>query len=354
MKKTLVLLIAIFGLFLFSACQESTPDIKDYTKSFINDYMDTYIRIDYATDDADLAAEIALGVEDILAHYHDLTNNYEGPRDVNNSPNIYEINQRIGETIAIDPDLYDILVLSEELKTLTDGYFDIGIGKLVDLWKAEIEHGYENNTMTEMAFNAVTAASDALDFSGNVIDLSVDGYITTAGEHLKLDLGAIAKGYATQKLREYLMDKELVYFMINSGTSSFVFGENRNRDTGLYHIGLEDPMNTGVPYGVVYVKNTSITTSGNFVQYVMYNELRYHHIVSPLTKRPEQYYHTLSLIADDAGVLDALSTALFSMSPSVLSSWLEEHQTDLGLEVISYNYDLSISTYLIDTVFEEQ
>ncbi len=355
MKKIVLMLITVLGLVFFTGCQ-NVAETKSYSKSFIA-YMDTYIRIDYVTDDESLGEQIAVDIEEILAKYHDLTNNYDEPNDDMYSPNIYDINLSIGQKLEIHKDLYDILVLSEEIKTLTDGYFDIGIGKLVDLWKDEINYGYENNTMTEAAFTNVVTASEALDFSDNVITLSEESgsyYIETAGQNLKLDLGAIAKGYATEKIKAYLHEQEITYFMINSGTSSFVFGQNMNRDTGLYHIGLENPLSSGVAYGVVYVNDTSLTTSGNFIQYVLYEGLRYHHIVSPITKVPMQYYHTLSLIAEDAGVLDALSTALFSMSPETLQSWLEEHQTDLGLEIISYNYDESVTTYLIDTVFEEQ
>ena len=363
MKKTVLIILMIFSMFFMTACnQDDNPELKSYTKSFINTYMDTYIRIDYHTDDEVLAAEVADGIEMILAKYHDLTNNYDEPSDDAYRPNIYEINQRIGEKIEIHQDLYDVLVLAEEMKDLTDGYFDIGIGKLVDLWKSHIssdccETVYENNVMPDDVFDATVAQAEAMDFSDNEIILTEENgsyYIETAGENLKLDLGAISKGYATQKIREYLIEKGLTYFMINSGTSSFVFGENSNRDTGMYLIGLEDPNNPGEPYGAVYVKDTSLTTSGNFTQYVLHNGLRYHHIVSPMTHLPMQYYHTLSLIADDAGILDALSTALFSMSPDVLEAWLSEHQETLGLEVVTYNYDDTVSTYLIDTVYEEQ
>ncbi len=323
--------------------------------------MDTYVRVDYSTDDEDLALEIATGVENILAKYDDLTNNFELPDDDAYSPNIYEINQNIGVKLAIHKDLYDVLVLSEEMKTLTDGYFDIGIGKLIDLWKAQMldeydEVVYPNNTMTEEAFNSVVATAQAMDFSDSIIALSEENglyYIETAGTNLKLDLGAIAKGYATQKIREYLIEKGLTYFMINNGTSSFVFGQKIDRELGFFYIGLDNPTNPGNPYGIVHVKDISLTTSGDYRQYVLYNDIKYHHIISPKTKLPMHYYHSLSLIADDAGILDALSTALFSMSPETLETWLSGKQTELGIETISYNIDGTITTYLIDTYYEE-
>lgn len=361
MKKILLIILMTLSLVFVTACQEE-DEYQSYTKSFINTYMYTYIRVDYDTDDAALANEVADGIEDILSKYHQLTNNFNAPSNDSYSPNIYEINQQIGEKLEIDEALYDVLVLSEDIKDLSDGYFDIGIGKVVDLWKSHIasdccEVIYEDNIMPDDIFNDTVAAAQAMDFSNNEITLTeADGkyYIETSGENLKIDLGAISKGYATQKIREYLIEQGLTYFMINSGTSSFVFGEKRNREEGYYYIGLENPNDLGNAYGIVEVKNNSLTTSGNFQQYVMHDGLRYHHIVSPETHLPMQYYHTMSIIADDAGLIDALSTALFSMSPEVLETWLEAHQDDLGLEVITYNYDGTISSYLLNTVFEEK
>ena len=72
-----------------------------------------------------------------------------------------------------------------------------------------------------------------------------------------------------------------------------------------------------------------------------------------MIKLPMHYYHSLSLIADDAGLLDALSTALFSMPPETLDAWFTAHQNELGLEMVTYNIDGSISPRLTDTYYEE-
>ncbi len=380
MKKIILFMIAIFTLVLVSACTENESEMKDYTKSFY-DYMDTYIRIDYTTDDADLADQIADEVEAILARYHDLTNNYGEPNDETFSPNIYEINERIGEKIEIHEDLYGVLEQAAYVKELThidddnpdtyDYYFDIGVGKVVDIWKAEIAEGYEDNTMTEEAYHTAIAASAAIDLESNSILLTEENghyYIETAGDDLKLDLGAIAKGYATEVINDYLIEQGLTYFVINSGTSSFVYGQNDSRESGDFVIGLRHPFAPDTPtfglsveelfeqnfiYGLVNVQQTSLTTSGNFEQFVLYDDVRYHHIVSPVTKLPMQYYHTISLIANDAGLLDALSTALFSMPEEVLNNWLDNHQTELGLEVITFNYDETITTHLMETVYQD-
>lgn len=61
------------------------------------------------------------------------------------------------------------------------------------------------------------------------------------------------------------------------------------------------------------------------------------------------YYHTITIIGQDAGLLDAISTAMLSMSPEVLDAWLEEHQDNLDIEVIRFNYDGTITENLDQT-----
>ena len=124
----------------------------------------------------------------------------------------------------------------------------------------------------------------------------------------------------------------------------------------LFHTSLANPVRTGPndrTYGMIYIADMSITTSGNYEQYALYEGLRYHHIVSPLTKMPEHYYYTITVLGDDAGALDAISTALFSMPPNVLDSWINENLEDLAIEIIIFNYDKTIDTYLDSTEFKE-
>jgi thiamine biosynthesis lipoprotein len=203
---------------------------------------------------------------------------------------------------------------------------------------------------------------DALDFSENSISLEEEQskyYVTFSGEDIKVDLGAISKGYATQKVYEYINALDIKNYSISSGTSSIVLGENQNRaeENFVFYVSLANPYQTEIldkdTYGTVKVKNLSVTTSGNYEQYVLYQGQRYHHIVSPFEKMPVQYYHTITILGEDAGLLDALSTALFSMPPEEMSAWLTEYQETLDIEVIRFNQDLTVDTFLLDTEFEE-
>jgi thiamine biosynthesis lipoprotein ApbE len=423
MKKIFSLGLIIFSILMLSGCQSE----KMYTFNFY-DYMDTYIRVQMMAPSESDANKYHDDIDAIFSMYHDLSTSYEALDEESiYLENIYSLNQNIGQRLEVDQELYDLLVFAEEIKEMTDGYFDISIGKAVDVWKdvmdAQTEgfevgdhvyvyHYYDgekseenkvivNQTgivesvlrdeedesvilsvtlnvgestitidrndaykkeISKAIYDQAILDIDALDFSENSISLEEEQskyYVTFSGEDIKVDLGAISKGYATQKVYEYINALDIKNYSISSGTSSIVLGENQNRaeENFVFYVSLANPYQTEIldkdTYGTVKVKNLSVTTSGNYEQYVLYQGQRYHHIVSPFEKMPVQYYHTITILGEDAGLLDALSTALFSMPPEEMSAWLTEYQETLDIEVIRFNQDLTVDTFLLDTEFEE-
>lgn len=357
MKKVMLLMISVLLTLSLFSCKEDKPLVA-YNYNYY-DYMNTFITVNFMTYDDQTAATYESHIVDMLSMYHDLTDNYRDLSiDSTYLENIYSINQKIGQQLEIDEPLYRILEEAKSVETLTDGYFDITIGKAIDVWKSLIEANYDNNIIPDVNYQAALDTINTLDFSLNGFNLSeIDGhyYIQTQGENTKLDLGAIAKGYVTQQISNYLSSEGVEYYFINSGSSSLYLALNSNVDRDYFNIGLTCPIcDQSGTYGTVQnVMNQSVTTSGDYEQFVLHNDLRYHHIVSPVTKMPMQYYHTVTLIGDDAGLLDALSTALFSMPNDIFNAWMDAHQNELNLSYIRFNYDETITQSLLgDLVFE--
>jgi thiamine biosynthesis lipoprotein len=184
-------------------------------------------------------------------------------------------------------------------------------------------------------------------------------FVELKGLNAQIDLGAISKGYTTEIVKNYLIDQNVEYFSISAGSSTIALGKNLNRPNEgyIFNVALSDPNTSKAlfrpSYGLVKVKDVSVTTSGNFEQYAVFEGRRYHHIISPITKQPVSYYDALTVIGSNAGLLDALSTALFVMDENAFELFINENQDTLGIEVIRYNQDNSISTYLKDTFFED-
>lgn len=405
MRKTIIFIMILLISVGLVACKKDNPDNVDeahsYAHSFAFDnYMSTLIRVNFRTSSRDKALNIQQEIHNIYKMYHELTTNYD-PLSVDSlyKQNIYSINQQKDVTLEIDKELYDIILFSEELRVVTNGFFNIGIGKIVDAWKSMITpeelpnigdtvfltefevyrqvtqidkgriyvEGYTQSfspydvkmDVTDLAINEVKTSVSEMNINDfNILLTEEDNqyFVRISGNHIKLDLGAISKGYATQKAMDYLVSEGVKYFSISAGSSSIVIGEHFQREGGRYWIELTNPIQTTTQspgYGTFYAKNVSVTTSGNYEQYVVNNYKRYHHIVSPETKEPAHFYHTVTLIGENAGLLDALSTALFSMSKDQLEAWIELYQDVYQLDIITFNQDRTISKYLSRDIDED-
>ena len=407
--KKIGMTIFVFAIAItFSACQTSE---KVHSVTFY-DYMYTSITISlYATEnEADTNFEV---IRNMYAMYDALTNNYEGlPSDSDYLENIYTINQQKDIKLEIDVVLYELIQEALSIQTLTEGYFNIGLGKPVKAWKALISNTpsdvtigthlyvrtYDNTPIyatyevqdmtdttyelsdgvttdvydihkliydievTQAAFEQTMATIDTMSIENNDILLEEANntyYITISGSDIELDVGAFSKGYTTEKVKQYLLEQNISYFSISAGSSTISVGQNINRPSQdeVYIVSLTDPITSlpffKEPYGLIHIKNQSLATSGNFEQFTMYEGKRYHHLISPFTLSPTHDYAALTIIGDDAGLLDALSTALFVMPKDVFDRFMETHQTSLNIQVIRYNTDNTIDTFISDLYFED-
>ncbi|MFU8792584.1 MAG: FAD:protein FMN transferase [Acholeplasmataceae bacterium] len=352
MKKIIISFTIIFLVAFLVACKQTI------SYRMIFNYMgtETDITIDVKNEDTGKAHREA--INDIYKLYNDLSE-YQFPlaEDSLLLNNIYMINQRPEEHVEINIELYEMLLEAERIKDLTDGYFDISIGHIVSVWKSMTET-YQYMDIPKEVFDQTMDDINDLEVIENGISLWIESnrYYIEIKAGVKLDVGAIAKGYSTEIVKDYIEEQGITAYSISGGSSSIQLGENSGRDTGLFNVSLANPVRTSSinrTYGRIFVKNTGVTTSGNYIQYATYEGLRYHHIVSPKTKTPVHYYHTVTIIGDNLGLLDAISTALISMPPEVFSQWLDTYQNELEIEIIRFNYDETITTFLTDTLFEE-
>lgn len=391
-----------------TSCQENK---EMYSISYF-DYMYTYIGVDVYVDEGDYE-EIKQDIQNIYETYHYLTTSYDPlPENSEFLNNVYSINQNKGQKLEIDLELYEVLSQAKIYETLTEGYFDMTLGTPVKLWKSLINNTPENleigariyiyshldreihqtgiiqqldEDMLTVAFGETTEtflineivyelevstnnymltkeAVDALNKNSAEMILDNVGesyYVTFNATNEAIDLGAFTKGYATNLVKEYLVNRGVEYFSISAGTSSISVGKNINRpeQDEVFIVSLTDPIYSGSffsrYYGTIKIKDTSIATSGNFEQYTIYEGQRYHHIISPLTYYPVNEYYALTIVGEDAGLLDALSTALYVMDFETLESFMTKNQERLNIQVVVYLQDGTIETFGDEINFEE-
>ena len=354
MKKIWMILNLIFLSVLFSAC---TPDELIFSdQSIAISSMGTFISGTVSAPQSTWESTYQ-EIKDMYELYHKLTDNYGGHEGVKG---IYYINELVkttqaDQTVEIEKALYDILKLSLELHVLTDGYFDISIGRIVDVWKELIDtYEFPGQEVPQELIEHAQSVVENIPVIEDAVTLSTESgkYYVTLKYGAKIDLGAIAKGYVTQLVADHLASKGFNTYLISGGGSSMLYGEGNPRtEDGSYRTGLINPQdvinNLDVlgyrpkNYGIYTSTNYNVTTSGSYNQFVVSDELMYYHIVSPKTKAPANYYLTVSVVGTDAGLNDALSTALFSMPPEVLNAFVELH----NLEVYTYLFNNSFESY---------
>lgn len=303
------------------------------------------------------------GVKDIFSLYSQLTSSHRRNEVDENSPyynlnNIYVINEnrKVGP-IEVREELIELLELSIGLNEETNGYFNIGLGEVTAVWKT-LAHNY-----LVVPKEAYVAALDSLSTYttpdlNKVIINKENNTVYLDDDKMLLDLGAIAKGYATQLAYDYLKEeKGIKRFKINAGSSSIAIGlPPKGKSIKTY---IKDDNSIGEKYlyqdgmlGYIVGGNKHIATSGSAQQSVnVYNDEGYytkiHHLVSPFTLEPVNTFYKVTLVGDDSILLDVYTTAVFLMTDEDAISFLEEH--DIGY--ILYLFDYSIVTNLSEEDF---
>lgn len=326
MFKKFVGIIIIGMLLVFTgSINKNEAVVKAASKSQMENFeeyfssMDTRITVTiYKEDDViNEAKNIYNEIKSMFEKYHELTNNFVSFENVNN---IKYINENPNVLVEVEKELYDMLIYAEEIKQLTDGYFDISIGRIIDRWKWLIN--LEQNLSNAEFDRFVTEVKDIPIVEDGVKLESISGkHYVTIKDGVKLDLGALSKGYAVARANEILKNKGSKYYRVTGSFSSLQYGKKPETDD--FTVGISSA--TGVIYGYFDISNRSITTSGDTAQGVKYGNRIYHHIVSPKTKMPENHNRLITLVHEDAGYADAITTALFSMDDKIREEWLSKN-----------------------------
>ena len=210
-----------------------------------------------------------------------------------------KVNAEAGKSAVQCPlELCSAIALSLSISQQTDGAFDPTWASLWDLW--------DFNTPSLPLDTEINARLPLVNWKNVVLDGNA---VFLKHEGMSLGLGGIAKGIALNKSRVALLDEGIDDFMIVAGGQVLVHGIPRR-------IGIRKPDGlTNEFVEVLELANTCISTSGDYEKYFELGGVRYHHIIDPRNGFPARGTRSVSVIATDAAIADALSTALFVMGP---------------------------------------
>ncbi len=225
-----------------------------------------------------------------------------------------EIN-RLNETGVTD----NIHIVSQartfsELQLKTEGKLDITAGSLTALWNI----GFENAKIPDedSIKNALLKIDGSrVSFLGNTLK-------TEAGQ--MLDLGASAKGYALDKIKEVLEKNDTDGAVITLGGSVLFFGKNPKG--GPWRCAVKDPFDTEKYLGTFTLENGFVSTSGDYERFFVEDNVKYHHILDAKTGYPaETDVVSVTVIMDNGLLSDLLSTACFMLGKKKGEALLREY-----------------------------
>jgi len=282
LKKT-ILLVTSYALLVTSLCGCQRQQLYKDSRVMMGTFVEV-ISPDKAA--ANIAFTEIKRIEGLLSKYKE-------------DSEIVRLN-RLGE-LKVSADTFYILQKAKELWKASDGAFDITVGPLMDLW------GFTDRRFSIPSKEKIKNVLNSVG-SGKIILIPEDNVVKFMFSGMKLDLGAIAKGYALDCAVKKLKENRIPSCLINAGGQVYCLGERLGQP---WKIAIKDPRSQDVR-DCLKLKNQSVATSGDYEQYFMHRNKRYAHILNPKTGYPaDAGVVSVTVIAPDGLTADALSTAIF-------------------------------------------
>lgn len=238
---------------------------------------------------------------------------------------LFKLN-REGEA-SLSEDAYEVVKSSLKYCEETDGCFNPALFPVMDLW-GFTDKNYRVPTEGELKKALSLAKPESISLN----DANRRGRLNLKG--MALDMGGIAKGYASLKAIEVLRESCVENAIVNLGGNVHTLGTKP--DGSLWKVAVENPDGDGY-LAVVEVADKAVITSGDYERNFTKNGKIYHHIIDPSTGKPaESGLRSVTVVSNDSVRADALSTALFVMGVDKATDYWRNNS---GFELVLYTAD---------------
>lgn len=301
------ILVFFLLLCLLAGCavpgMQQSPTI--YEASFLT-LFDTVTMIKGPGESQESFAAAAQAIHDELLRYHqlfDIYNDYEGLN------NLKTVNDQAGiAPVKVDDAIIDLLTDCRDYYALSGGKVNVAMGSVLHLWHVARNEGLDDIANAKLPdMEALREAAAHTDFDCIVID-GAASTVYISDPEARLDVGAVAKGWAAQRAAENAPEG----FLLSVGGNVCATGPKTGNTPWV--IGVRDPAGAADDYlHILYVSGGSVVTSGDYQRTYLVDGEFYHHIIDPETLMPSAYWRSVTVVCPDSGLADALSTALFLM-----------------------------------------
>ena len=315
----------IFALVLLCALLVGCAPAKEaeqtqYTATFLTLFDTVTTIIGRAEDEAAFQGKTQ-AIHDDLLRYHELFDIYNDYDGVNN---IKTINDNAGiAPVKVDKAIIDLLTDCKQYYELSGGRVNVMMGSVLSLWHDARNHGINDPANAKLPDReALEEAAKHTSMDNLVIDGAASTvYITDPAA--SLDVGAVAKGWATQRAA----DNAESGMLLSVGGNVCATGPKKADGTP-WVIGIQNPDKADENIHTLFVPSGSVVTSGDYQRAYVVDGKAYHHIIDPDTLMPAAYWRSVSIVCGDSGLADVLSTALFLMDAESGEALVKEWGAD--------------------------
>lgn len=230
-----------------------------------------------------------------------------------------------GETVNVSPETKELLDAALQYSRITDGAFDMTIAPLVTAWGIHTESPH---VLTQEEIDAL------LPLVGSH-HVHMDGSKVSLDEGCSIDLGGIAKGYASQRLAALFQTYDIQGGWVSLGGNVYTYG-TKDDDTP-WAVAIRDPLDGAASAAMVDLSDTFAVTSGGYQRYFTAEDgTVYQHILDSKTGAPAQSdLLSVTIIAKDGTMADAYSTALYVMGQEDAVRFWRAHRDDFDMILIN-------------------
>lgn len=335
MKRIIAILLSLMCILTLAGCEQKSP-FEGYSKYRYQFYgtFDTMVEVvAYAKTDEEFQY-FATVLENRYKYLHNLYSIFEDAEGLNN---LKTVNDQAGiAPVKVDKELFELMQFTVKWYDEVNQSVDPTMGPVLNVWRSYMDT-YKNNPEDAILpeFSQLEAAAKHMGMQYLVLD-EADQTIFLAKKGMALDVGAVAKGYATERVARYMEELGFDSFSISAGGNVRTVGEPKSDVVNKWGISIQDPSGADIfskeqdVLDIIFVNDLSVVTSGNYQRYYIVDGERIHHIIDKETLYPANTYAAVTVVTPDSGVADILSTCLYLMDQETGATLAKE----VGAEVM--------------------
>ncbi len=232
----------------------------------------------------------------------------------------YIINENAGiKPIEVTDEVFQLIKRSQFISKITQGAFDLSYGSIDKrFWNFDLNMTVLPNTETaKKSVELINYENIILDEENQTVFLKNKG--------MRIGFGGIGNGFAAEMAKKKLIENKVKSGIVNASGDLSAWGFQENGDA--WTIGVADPNQRKSIFSTFKITNKAVATSGNYEKFVTINNKKYSHTIDPKTGYPISGIKSVTILADNAEIADALATPVTVMGIDVGLDFINQLKT---------------------------